>query len=162
MAYLSKDQYNKRERNAMLRNEQNAEIAQQKGLTETQTDLLSELCAARHNMHCNIDRIIYSGAEYGLSEIEELTDSINASGLPTISFGDFESDICHIDIDTFDILYEVEQLPEDDAEREAWKDSHYEALYDQLEEVNAIIERYLTSIDKQYGTHYAPTGLQRV
>ena len=162
MAYLTKEQYDRRARNARMRNEDNAEVAQAKGLTEEQTYLLSELCGARHEMHCNIERIIYSGAEYGLKTLEELTDDINTSGLPLLNFGKYESDICHIDIDTIDVLYEIEQVPDDDDERDEWLSAHYNEIYEQLEDVNRIIEDYLSNIDKQYGTHYSPTGIQRL
>ena len=44
MAYLNKEQYAARERNAQRRNADNTETAIEKGMAEEQADLITELC----------------------------------------------------------------------------------------------------------------------
>lgn len=61
MAYLNKQQYGYRRESAAARNLNNEEIAVQNGMTSDQAELISKLCAIRHDFHCNIDSIVKGG-----------------------------------------------------------------------------------------------------
>lgn len=110
MAYLNKAQYDYRREAAAARNISNEEIAVHNGMTSEQAELISKLCAIRHEFHCNIDNIVKSADNDSISDIVEIEKSINESGLP-------ELDIVSIllDIDDLDgLIYEYgEDVPED-------------------------------------------------
>lgn len=162
MAYLNKQQYGYRRESAAARNLNNEEIAVQNGMTSDQAELISKLCAIRHDFHCNIDSIVKGGDNNSISdEIENIEYGINESGLPKL---DIVSML--LDIDDLDgLVYEYgEDVPEDhDSEEfQNWYDDNYARIYSELEEVNKSIEKYLANIDNQYGTSWCPTGQLRI
>ncbi len=162
MAYLNKQQYGYRRESAAARNLNNEEIAVQNGMTSDQAELISKLCAIRHDFHCNIDSIVKGGDDNSISdEIENIEYGINESGLPEL---DIVSML--LDIDDLDgLVYEYgEDVPEDhDSEEfQNWYDDNYARIYSELEEVNKSIEKYLANIDNQYGTSWCPTGQLRI
>lgn len=162
MAYLNKQQYGYRRESAAARNLNNEEIAVQNGMTSDQAELISKLCAIRHDFHCNIDSIVKGGDDNSISdEIENIEYGINESGLPEL---DIVSML--LDIDDLDgLVYEYgEDVPEDhDSEEfQNWYDDNYARIYSELEEVNKNIEKYLANIDNQYGTSWCPTGQLRI
>lgn len=162
MAYLNKRQYDYRRESAAARNLNNEEIAVQNGMTSDQAELISKLCAIRHDFHCNIDSIVKGGDDNSISdEIENIEYGINESGLPEL---DIVSML--LDIDDLDgLVYEYgEDVPEDhDSEEfQNWYDDNYARIYSELEEVNKSIEKYLANIDNQYGTRWCPTGQLRI
>ncbi len=164
MAKLNKEQYYRRAINAERRNANNEEIAISNGMPEHWAELVTELCRVRHEMHCNIDKLVWSSErgvrEYGDS-IVEINFKLMESGYRYIdSLPSGEED--YIEIETIDLIYETEDLPLDDDEREEYISAKYEELYDQWEEVNDQIEAYLCSIDKEYGTSWCPSGIQRM
>lgn len=127
-----------------------------------QLELISKLCAIRHDFHCNIDSIVKGGDDNSISdEIENIEYGINESGLPEL---DIVSML--LDIDDLDgLVYEYgEDVPEDhDSEEfQNWYDDNYARIYSELEEVNKSIEKYLANIDNQYGTSWCPTGQLRI
>lgn len=161
MAYLNKKQYDYRRESAAARNITNEEIAVQNGMTEAQAWLISKLCTIRHTLHCNIDRIVKGGEDNSIShDIEDIEDVINESGLPEL---DITSTLYDID-DMNGLIYDYgDNVPEDHDSQEFkdWYDDNYERIYSELEDVNKNIELYLKKIDRQYGTHWCPTGQLR-
>lgn len=161
MAYLKQKQYDYRRESAAARNLNNEEIAVEHGMSEEQAELISRLCAIRHEFHCNIDNIVKSADNDSMSDIVEIEKSINESGLPEL---DIVSML--LDIDDLDgLIYEYgEDVPEDHDSEEFrdWYDDYYARIYSELEEINKNIEKYLANIDSQYGTHWCPTGQLRI
>ena len=160
MAYLSKQQYDRRRENAAQRALDNEQIAQQNGMTAQQAELISRLCSLRHDIHCNKDGIIKSDEEGYKRKILTLNEQLYNAGMGGIATVPTSTDD-YIDIDTIDELREIEDVPTDDEERQAWYDDNYERISNDLEALNTNIEHYLADIDKQYNTHYAPTGALR-
>lgn len=161
MADLNQKQYDYRRESAAARNLNNEEIAVEHGMSEEQAELISRLCAIRHEFHCNIDNIVKSADNDSMSDIVEIEKSINESGLPEL---DIVSML--LDIDDLDgLIYEYgEDVPEDHDSEEFrdWYDDNYARIYSELEEVNKSIEKYLANIDNQYGTRWCPTGQLRI
>lgn len=161
MAYLNRKQYDYRRESAAARNLNNEEIAVEHGMSEEQAELISKLCAIRHTIHCNIDRIVKGGEDNSIShDIEDIEDVINESGLPEL---DITSTLYDID-DMNGLIYDYgDNVPEDHDSQEFqdWYDDNYERIYSELEDVNKNIELYLEKIDRQYGTHWCPTGQLR-
>lgn len=162
MAYLNKAQYDYRRESAAARNLNNEEIAVEHGMTGYQAELISKLCAVRHDFHCNIDSIVKGGDDNSISdEIENIEYEINESGLPELNISSMLLDAD----DMNGLVYEYgEDVPEDhDSEEfQNWYDDNYARIYSELEEVNKSIEKYLANIDNQYGTHWCPTGHLRL
>lgn len=162
MAYLNKQQYEARERNAARRNAQNEEIGILNGMTEEQAELITDLCSLRHELHSSIDSLIKSETDMG-ARLIRLNAAILESGLDCMDFiPTDEAD--YIDIDSIEGLHEYGEVPvpEDDDERQEWYNSNYERIYDDWENLNSQIEGYLRDIDKRYGTAFAPTGKLRI
>lgn len=161
MAYLNQKQYDYRRESAAARNLNNEEIAVEHGMTSEQAELISKLCAVRHEFHCNIDNIVKSADNDSMSDIVEIEKSINESGLPEL---DIVSML--LDIDDLDgLIYEYgDDVPEDHDSQEFqdWYDDNYARIYSELEGINENIEKYLSNIDAKYGTHWCPTGALRV
>jgi hypothetical protein len=162
MAYLNKQQYGYRREAAAARNLNNEEIAVQNGITSEQAELISELCAIRHEFHCNIDSLIKSSEDHTIYDnIERIEDEINESGLPELHVA-----CMLLDIDDLDgLIYEYgDDVPEDHDSQEYrdWYDDNYSRIYGELEEANKSIETYLSSIDAKYGTSWCPTGHLRL
>ena len=168
MAYLNKAQYDYRRESAAARNISNEEIAVQNGMTEKLAELISELAAQRHEMHCNIDRLVCDGSYDKIGETLALTnEEIKMSGLPPVCGLDdlshcLSETMAYIDIDDLDLLFETVQFPDDDDEREQKIAEESERIYDEWENLNGNIEKYLAMIDKKYGTSWCPTGALRV
>lgn len=160
MAYLNKRQYDYRRESAAARNLNNEEIAVENGMTEYQAELISKLCAVRHNFHCNIDNIVKRADNDSMSDIVEIEKSINESGLPEL---DIVSML--LDIDDLDgLIYEYgDDVPEDHDSQEFqdWYDDNYARISSELEGINKNIEKYLSEIDAKYGTSWCPTGALR-
>ena len=160
MAYLNRKQYDYRRESAAARNLNNEEIAVEHGMSEEQAELISKLCAIRHEFHCNIDNIVKSADNDSISDIVEIEKSINESGLPEL---DITSTLYDID-DMNGLIYDYgDNVPEnhDSQEFKDWYDDNYERIYSELEDVNKNIELYFKKIDRQYGTHWCPTGQLR-
>lgn len=163
MAYLKKEQYEYRRESAARRAADNEAIAIEHGMTEEQAELISELCRLRHELHTNMDAVTTSDADLRLkSKLVSVSAQIVESGLPKVPcLPCDESD--YIDIDDIDVLYECEKWP--DSGTQEWQDKYdeeYYRIYGELEQLNKDIEAYLADIDKQYGTHWCPTGALRI
>lgn len=156
-AYLTKDIYDRKREFAATQHAKNKEIA---SLTSDQHDALSNLCAVRHELHTNMDSMVKSD-DSGIKERLILANiQLEETGLPIMNF--IPNDISdYIDIDTIDLLYELEEVPENDEEKQQWYDDNYYRIYNELSNLNTKIEKYLKEIDDGYGTEYCPTGLSR-
>ena len=129
-------------------------------MTSEQAELISKLCAVRHEFHCNIDNIVKSADNDSMSDIVEIEKSINESGLPEL---DIVSML--LDIDDLDgLIYEYgDDVPDHDSQEfQDWYDDNYARISSELEGINKNIEKYLSNIDAKYGTHWCPTGALRV
>lgn len=160
MAYLNQKQYDYRRESAAARNLNNEDIAVEHGMTSEQAELISKLCAVRHEFHCNIDNIVKSADNDSMSDIVEIEKSINESGLPEL---DIVSML--LDIDDLDgLIYEYgDDVPDHDSQEfQDWYDDNYARISRELEGINKNIEKYLSNIDAKYGTHWCPTGALRV
>jgi len=151
MAKISKDGYERKAEYAARRMEANAE---NKNLTPAQHAALRDLAAARHQLHCGIDRLIKS-AETGIDDtIIEAIGKINKSGLPNLKLP-HQLGPDAFDIDCFqDPLFDV---PEDADEYAG----EYERIHEQWSAVHSAIDNYLRKTDSENKTFYAPTGMSR-
>mgnify|MGYP007016053606 CR=1 FL=1 len=157
MAYLKKSQYERRAANSAIRMAKNAEVS---SLTEEQHQALNELCYHRHSMHSNIKSCVTSRENNIMASLEKAGVMLAQAGIPCHVLPSDESD--YINIDTIDLLYEIEDVPEDDEKRQEWYADNYSRIMSELSELNGQIEDYLRSIDEKHGTSYCPTGVQRI
>lgn len=163
MAYLKKEQYEYRERSAVNRAAANEAIAIEHGMTEEQAELISDLCALRHELHTNMDKVTRSDNDLRIkSRLVKLNANIRESGLkPAECMPSDDGD--YIDIDDIDLLYEIDEWPESGTRE--WQDKYddeYSRIHGELSQLNDDIEKYLAEIDKQYGTSWCPTGALRI
>jgi len=149
--------YERRAENAAIRMAKNAEVS---SLTEEQHQALNELCSRRHAMHSNMDSCVTSRENGIMANLEKTGVILAQAGIPCHVLPSDESD--YIDIDDIDSLYEYDDVPEDDEERQEWYTDNYSRIMSELSELNEQIEKYLRSIDEQHGTSYCPTGEQRI
>lgn len=159
MAYLNKAQYEYRRESAAQRALENEEIAVSHGMTKEQAELISDLCALRHRLHTNILHNIHDNTE-DCKELCEMVLNMDNAGLPWLSLGDYWAGD-YIDIDDMNVVFETEKVPDDDVERDEWIDNQQGRIYDDWGKINELIEKYLSEIDNQYKTHWAPTGYLR-
>ncbi len=162
MAYLNKEQYAYRRESAERRNADNEVVAVEHGMTEEQAGLISDLCRLRHELHTNMDAVTRSDDLRIKAQLVVANAAIKESGLtpvPCIPTGDGD----YIDIDDIDELLEIEDWPESgtDEWQEKWNEE-YSRIYDELEQLNSDIEKYLAEIDRQYGTAWCPSGALRI
>lgn len=157
MAHLTKQQYSIRNENAAIRMMKNAENT---ALTDEQHEILRRLCAKRHEIHSNKDSVINDNTREFKSLIE-INIELEENSINTMSFIPTDKSD-YIDIDDFQTLYETEQIPEDEDEKQNWYDDNYTRISNELEILNTKIENYLSEIDAKYGTNYSPTGAQRI
>lgn len=163
MAYLNKEQYAYRRESAARRNADNESVAVEHGMTEAQAGLISDLCRLRHELHTNMDAVTRSDAYLCIkAQLVAANTAIKESGLtpvPCIPTGEGD----YIDIDDLYELQEIEDWPDSgtDEWQEKW-DEEYHRIYDELEQLNSDIEKYLAEIDRQYGTAWCPSGALRI
>ena len=102
MAYLKKEQYEYRERSAARRAADNEQIAVEHGMTEEQAELIGQLCALRHELHTNMDKVTVSDNDLRIkSRLVKLNAAIREIGLkPAECMPQWEDD--YIDIDDID------------------------------------------------------------
>lgn len=153
MATLCKEQYAYRERSARIKNENNIGVAISNGMTEEQAELIAELCALRHELHTNMDKVVTD--DFGSIKIKprlvELNQRIEQSGIEPMQFIPYNR-ADYIDIDD---LFELNVSEEDYADE-------YNRIYGELSELHNKIEDYLRDLDKEYGTDWCPTGALRI
>jgi len=156
-AYLNKDIYDRKREYAatrMIKNKENA------SLTDEQHDALINLCTVRHRLHTNMDKVVKSDNEGIKNKLILANIQLNENKITPMDFIPLDTSD-YIDIDTIDLLYEIEQIPENEEEKQEWYDDNYYRIYNELSNLNNKIEEYLKKIDEKYGTNYCPTGLSR-
>lgn len=160
MAYLTKDAYAGKKRYAQRKNEEQGKIAIENGMTEKQTEAITDLCRIRHWLHCNCSKLYNTQC----SEYNELTGYIDGGiaemlsnvGLPSENMAWDYTDLIQDDYMDF-----VEDRDNDEEMREAYEEA-YNSCYDFMSKVNKDIEKYLREIDEKYNTSYAPSGCTRL
>ena len=162
MAYLNKDQYAYRRESAAQRNAKSAEIGMTNGMTEEQAEAIAHLCSARHEMHCNIDRLVHDGeSRFIARSLQQANEEIHNSGLPRLTCLPLYDDDC-IHIDDLNLLSEWGDMPDiNDDTYQDWFDTNYERIYQEWSDLNDKIEAYLREIDEKFSTSFAPTGKLR-
>ena len=132
-------------------------------LTDEQHDALSQMCRARHELHTNMDRITRGTEKDYLGNIIEANGTLKKSALPIID-GIPTDTADYIDIDSIRELEDLGEVPSRDNEDEwqEWYNAEYHRIYDELENLNKTIEKYLEQIDIEHGTYYAPSGASRI
>ena len=156
MGILSKSDYERRMRNVDRRNTENADILEEQGFETDQIRALEDLCSIRHELHTFGAETLWN-VECGSHD--RFRDWLNGGIQEMLEDAGFDNDLLFdtddlpasnddefMDIDDFDVYYE----------------ESIEVLSDFIDDVNRKIEKWLRKFDKQYGTHYAPTGLQRI
>ncbi len=176
MAFLTKEQYEARQRYADRKMAKNAEI---KTLTEEQHDALSEICSIRHRVHSsNAASALFNTESSDYDRFwdyicgDEIKEFIEDNNLPKWEWRG--CDPCDYGCNT-DLDWDCLDLPnEDDFEnREEYekkvdeisdnaREKYLDELYDLVERWNDSIEAYLREIDEQCGTEYCPTGSNRL
>lgn len=157
--YLPKEAYDRKREWAAKRMAKNKEIDT---LTEEQHDVLADLCEIRHEFHTNMDDITKHDTSKIKQELVRINMKINEAGLKPMEFIPYGDISDYIDIDTIDELYEIEEVPEYNSERQDWYDDNYYRIFKELGELHEKIEDYLRNIDKKYGTDYCPSGASRI
>ena len=163
MAYLTKDDYYRRELAAGRRMAQNAEI---ETLTQEQHDVISDFCSFRHKFHTGMSRIVYNNGE-AFTELIRLNGEFQELGLPIMegipTYNDSYINIDDINsLTDYDEEYSEVEFDDDEEKRLEWVQKHYDRIYDELSELHKKMEKHLERIDEEYGTTYAPTGALRV
>ncbi len=157
-SFHSKDVYDKKAEWAFKKHQKNRSID---SLTEEQHDVLTELASIRHDFHVKMDDITKTDSGGIKKKLIKVNIELKQSGLdPIKSIPTSAED--YIDIDTIDELYEFDDVPEDDDERNEWYDDNYHRIYSELGELHNDIENYLLEIDKKHGTNYSPGGHTRI
>ena len=173
MAYLSKEQYEARERYAERKMSKNAEI---ETLTKEQHDALAAICRIRHYVHSSDfpKKLFY--AEYPQDEElwgficgDRIDELIKENNLPKWEWRgcdpcDYGCDWC-LDWDMHNEVYFENEADYEKRAEEIEDELRYKylsELYDLVESWNKSIEAYLKEIDEQHGTEYCPTGRNRI
>lgn len=154
MAYINNTGYENKREWAARRMAENKEI---ETLTNEQHELLEELCSFRHELHTNWD-----------SAFNPQSGSFNrfANEISSFSVGltghDLHTRICEafgtapfnpIDYPTLDDYEDYDYDNVDEA---------YDDACSLFSRINNEIELFLTNIDKEHDTSYAPTGATRI
>lgn len=172
------------------RNKENEEIALEKGLTEEQISAIENICRLRHEIHTTSWEDVYNSESPEHDTVDDALIAINelifANNLPSLDIdeytynGDWVLDLDWYEngevqpeyygkarnkIDNGFVLGQGGYFPIntiDDLALNLWLEHVCEVNSAIIEKINDKIEKWLRAIDEQYGTHYAPTGNQRL
>ena len=163
MAFLTKDEYERRARAADRRMAENALVDT---LTDEQHDTLAWLCSIRHKVHSSdAGKCLFycEGADYdefwSYIETENQVNPIKTA-LEDVNLPAWEWSCDGIAYDNDQIIHTPDFFAED--EREEATEKALEELYTLVERWNSSIENYLSRIDEIHGTQYCPTGALRI
>lgn len=155
MDYIERKQmYDRKANYVRAKNATNKDIALENGLTDEQIEVIEELCAFRHELHCNQEALYYS--EYGNhnyfesmlnNDIYEMLEKVNLPYQNMI----FSTD----DLEDENVCFDLDYTDEE-------KENALQECLEFATRVNNKIEDYLRNIDKKYGTSYCPTGFARL
>lgn len=160
------------------RNSENAEIAKEQGLGESQIEALEELCEMRHFLHCNSEALFYTEFHEHCTVTDAIIDCDSNSEFETIKklFGVAPFTLLNpwdvaMDCDWNEWKYEdsdgtvyEENIDEDENTERYWKKFNLmkTATINQVNKICAEIETFLYKIDSKHGTSYCPTGFARL
>lgn len=154
MGIIKKYGYKAKAEYASSRHKLNAEIGSANGLTEEQAEIIAEIAAFRHELHCNQETLFNTGsADHNrywdlLGDGKgNLVDRAESAGLrrPFKRLRDDE--------------YITDQSWDDDA---ATEDEARQMMLTKATFINNQIEAWLGSIDAAFGTQYKPGGHTRL
>lgn len=153
MAILSREAYEGKRRWADARMAANAEIDT---LTPEQHETLAWLCRIRHEMHTHQEAFFFDES----SEHDEFWNYIESD-----DGTDIDSRLREVGLPGIRFPGAAENYITDST----WRDDGYETIEEAesesvafAERINSIIEIYLTKIDTEHGTNYAPSGETRL
>ena len=163
MAYLTKEEYERRNKNAAKKMAANKEIAQGR-LSDEQCELLEQLCKLRHEIHCLGASELFnseSNKSDTMNEIdgEHLIYEVKKSFPQASIIQDIEISEIPSDMDWYEGLIDQEEYEED---FENYRQESLEYLTNILHRWNEQVEEFLGIIDEEFGTSYRPTGWQRL
>ena len=173
------------------RNKENEEIALEKGLTEEQISAIEDICRLRHDIHTTSWEDVYYTERYSSDTIDNALIEINVlilkNKLPPIDIDEYTyADDWILDFDWYEDIEDFQSKYYEKAQKEIdngfvlgrdsffpldtiddlalslWLEHVSEVNSAIIEEINDKIEEWLRAIDEQYGTHYTPTGGQRL
>lgn len=163
------------------RNRENEDIALENGLTEEQISAIEDICRLRHEIHTVDTMDIYfqqcSDSDLVEKNLDKINELIEETDLPKLTVDSLTySEDWVIDIDWDELMSDDDKEPYYIKAKERMKDNDdidtiaSECFIEHACEVNSeikkkindVIEKWLRDIDEKYGTHYAPTGGQRL
>lgn len=118
-------------------------------LTDEQIDFIETVCSIRHKIHTNREHLFNNEADNKeeWDFIDNLNQNLNKNNLPKIeNLRRIDDYTTEIDVDYNDMDY----------------DKALDEFYEQIEELNTQIEKWLKEIDNIYGTNYCPCGKYRL
>lgn len=173
------------------RNKENEETALEKGLTEEQISAIEDICRLRHDIHTTSWENIYNTESHDHDTIDNALIEVNVlilkNKLPPIDIDEYTyADDWILDFDWYEDIENFQSKYYEKAQKEIdngfvlgqgglypindidelanhlWLEHVCEVNSAIIEKINDKIEKWLRAIDEQYGTHYAPTGNQRL
>lgn len=173
------------------RNAENADIALANDLNEEQIDAIEDICRLRHEIHSlDEDKLLIDGNGLIDRNLKEINELISKTDLPSLGIDEhtYEDDwLSDVDWDycgakdeylkkaeqeaangfefdkpgqeskRFFPIYDIEELA-----RRLFEEDATEVNSEIQEKINDTIEKWLAAIDEKCGTHYRPTGGQRL
>lgn len=144
------------------RNKENEEIALEKGLTEEQISAIENICRLRHEIHTTSWEDVYNSESPEHDTVDDALIAIwyeNGEVQPEY-YGKARNKIDNGFVFGKDGYFPINTI--DDLALNLWIEHVSDVNSAIIEEINDKIEKWLRAIDKQYETHYAPTGNQRL
>lgn len=170
MAILTKEEFDKRNENASKRNAENTNIAVENGLPREIGETLEWLCNRRHWFHCLDVESVYNSesSEYGnfyhfvQKEDDEIIKLEEYFNKPVFTVSQLTIEALPTDYDWNECLDDEEKENIYDDDEEKYRLESLSKIMDFKNNINNQIEKFLTDIDTQFKTSYAPTGQQRI
>ena len=163
MGYLSKEDYERRADNAVLRQKRELEDA---NLTDEQKDAIREICSLRHELHSCDRESIFNSESSDYDELYDIPDRINElieeNDLNKFGTVAVLGEELPADYDWHHILSDEEKEEEYNDNFDNYRDYGVDIICERVEYVNQTIEDFLKKIDVEYNISIAPTGAHRV
>lgn len=154
MGILSKEAYEGKKNYAANKAHDNIEIAMENGATEEQAKAIARLCADRHFLHSNHERIFNDNSSEAREASTMLVNDGSANNQSHIN-----TYLTSAGLDSIGLLEEFVGVPT--LETYEWDELEYDEAYEQfcefMERVDSVIIEYLIDFDKKYLTNFAPT-----
>lgn len=141
--------FEQRKESASIRMMNNAKI---KTLSPAQHEIIAETCKMRHELHCSDDEL-YNGESLFCGEATNWIDNINLR-------------LKKLKLSIIEYMPRIEEYPSAEDKycgliTEDEEEENKEKFYVMMIKLNSSIEEWLTKIDNEFLTNYAPTGTQR-